>query len=148
MKDKLHEDIKHYIRVLEDYQWAMKELYEARIELDDIAKEFQPVKSVSTDRQVIENYRMTNEDMILDKVFREERAIAKRTRAIAIVEEANMIMDHVLDSLEKEMIKDFYTKRGFSKYDFSAKYGYEQNSIYNKIYWIIKKAAKRIEKLK
>lgn len=147
MADKIHEDIKHYMRILEDYRWCMKEVYEARVEMEDIAIQFQPVKGIQTDKQLLENSKPQSDQFILEKIYREEQAIKKQERAMLVIDDANDIIKYVIDTLEKDMITDYYMKDGFTKYDFSVKYSYEKTSIYNKMYWIIKKAIGRKNKL-
>lgn len=143
MTDRMHDEVKHYIRILEDYRWSMKEVYEARVEMEDIAIQFQPVKGIQTDKQLLENNRPQSDKFILEKIYREEQAIKRQERAMVVIDEANNILEFVIDTKEKDMITDYYMKNGFSKYDFSEKYNYEQTSIYNKMYWIIKKALRR-----
>lgn len=142
MADKLHDDVKHYIRMLEDYQWSSKELYEARIQLSDIAEEFQPVRSVPTDKQVIENFRMTNEDMILEKLHREEQAQKRMSRAEQSMDEVHRLISCIVDVVERELISDLYLTRSFARDEVATKYGYEVSGMAKKVYRIVKKAVK------
>lgn len=142
MTDRMHDEVKHYIRMLEDYQWSSKELYEARIQLSDIAEEFQPVRSVPTDKQVIENFRMTNEDMILEKLHREEQAQKRINRAERSMDEVHRLVSCIIDVVERELISDLYLTRSFTRDEVAVKYGYEVSGMAKKVYRIVKKAVK------
>lgn len=139
-KDPLYHNVKHYIRILEDYQWSTDELYKARMELEDIAIQFQPVKGIRTNKQILENYKTDIDRFILEKVFREEEVERKQKRAMLAIDEANYIYNFIEDTIEKDLIHDLYMNRKLSRNEVADKYTYDIHSLSKKVYRIIRKA--------
>ena len=145
--DVLKDEVKHYIRVLEDFHWNTACLYDARLRLGDIAKEFQPVKSTPLDKIKLENAEHDPTLFIYEKMEREAEAKRELDKAQANLDEAYKIMSYILDTTEKQIIEDMYTNSYFKnrRNKIAEKYSYDVNGLSQKIYRTIKKAVIRMK---
>lgn len=147
MKTKVRKiEIEHYIRLLKEYQWCIGEVYEARLELGDIALEYQPVKSIPTDQVLLENSIRSSTESMYAKMDREEKAMKREMKAQNILNQIYEFIEYIVDPLEKEFVDDLYFKNHMTRQMVANKYHYDVNSLWKRERSIVKKAIIRLKK--